>query len=290
MQSDKGWICLHRDIREHWLWQDKPFSKGQSFADLLLLANHSDGKLLLGNELIFVKRGDLITSTVKLSEFWGWSRTKVTAFLKALEKDDMITIKSDNKKTAIHIVNYERYQGFINFLEQQKNSEETAENQHEDIKNATENQQKDCTQTSDKHQKSTNNNDNNDNNDNNKSNPLSPAKRGKASDDGFDKFWEAYPKKVARQDALRAWKKLKPDESLVSIILAALDNHKRSPQWCSDNGQYIPYPATWLNGKRWEDAEKQVQSDNCVASDENAHSYDLSKLVEHAMNTTPKIK
>lgn len=58
MKVSKGWICLHRDIRSHWLWQDKPFSKGLAFVDLLLLANHSDGRLLVGNKLIFVKRGE----------------------------------------------------------------------------------------------------------------------------------------------------------------------------------------------------------------------------------------
>ena len=28
---------------------------------------------------------------------------------------------------------------------------------------------------------------------------------------------------------------------------------KETKQWKSDNGQYIPYPTTWLNAKGWED-------------------------------------
>jgi len=28
---------------------------------------------------------------------------------------------------------------------------------------------------------------------------------------------------------------------------------KKSPEWTKDNGKYIPYPATWLNAKGWED-------------------------------------
>lgn len=251
MKDDKGWICLHRDIRYHWLWQDKPFSKGQAFADLLLLANHSDCKLLIGNNLAVVKRGDLITSTVKLSEYWGWSRTKVTSFLKALKNDDMITVKSDNKKTSIHIVNYERYQGFISLLEQQKDSKETSENQQKNNKKAAENQLKDSTQTSDKHQKSTNNNVNNDNNETNIP-PLPPEGSGTA-DNGFEEFWQAYPRKVAKSAAVKAWTKLKPNGELRGIILEALEKQKKSPQWQKDGGMYIPHPTTWINGRRWED-------------------------------------
>lgn len=68
--------------------------------------------------------------------------------------------------------------------------------------------------------------------------------------DGFAEFWSAYPKKVAKGDAEKAWKKHKPD---LDRCLAALDIAKRSQDWTKDGGQFIPYPATWLNGKRWED-------------------------------------
>jgi hypothetical protein len=69
--------------------------------------------------------------------------------------------------------------------------------------------------------------------------------------DGFAEFWSAYPKKVAKGDAEKAWKKHKPD---IAACLAALAIAKTSPDWTKDGGQFIPYPATWLNGKRWEDA------------------------------------
>ena len=32
-----------------------------------------------------------------------------------------------------------------------------------------------------------------------------------------------------------------------------MENQKQSAQWSKDNGQFIPHPTTWLNGKRWED-------------------------------------
>ncbi len=69
----------------------------------------------------------------------------------------------------------------------------------------------------------------------------------------FNQFWSAYPKKTAKQQAFKAWEKLKPGEDLLSKILVSLERQKKSVQWTKDGGQYVPYPATWLNGKRWED-------------------------------------
>ena len=77
----KGWISVHRQIWNSWVWDDKPFSKGQAWIDLLLMANHEDRKVLIGNQLIIVKRGSFITSIRKLCDRWGWSNTKVRSFL-----------------------------------------------------------------------------------------------------------------------------------------------------------------------------------------------------------------
>lgn len=105
-----GYIKLYRDIQEHWTWADKPFSKGQAWVDLLMMANHDENKIVFGNEVIIVERGDLVTSEVKLAERWGWSRHKVRDFLNILKKDTMIEKKSDNKRTYIKIVNYSVWQ------------------------------------------------------------------------------------------------------------------------------------------------------------------------------------
>jgi hypothetical protein len=70
---------------------------------------------------------------------------------------------------------------------------------------------------------------------------------------GFEKFWSIYPKKRSKGDAEKAWKKIKPNEQLLAIIIATIERAKTSDDWVKDNGQYIPYPATWLNGKGWDD-------------------------------------
>ena len=71
--------------------------------------------------------------------------------------------------------------------------------------------------------------------------------------DGFDSFWVSYPRKVAKQDAIKAWKKLNPSTELQQKIIYAVHIFENSDDWKKDNGKYIPYPATFLNGKRWED-------------------------------------
>ena len=66
----------------------------------------------------------------------------------------------------------------------------------------------------------------------------------------FDRFWNAYPKKVGKEAARKAMAKVKAP---IETILTAIEQQKRSEQWTKDNGQFIPNPATWLNQGRWGD-------------------------------------
>lgn len=69
----------------------------------------------------------------------------------------------------------------------------------------------------------------------------------------FLSFYKEYPKKEGKLKAMQAWKALNPSHELIEIIMVALQKHKQLDRWLKDNGQFIPLPATWLNGKRWED-------------------------------------
>lgn len=77
--------------------------------------------------------------------------------------------------------------------------------------------------------------------------------------ESFKQFWEAYPRKVGKEKAKTAWKKIKPDDGLLETILAALAKQKKLVDWQKDDGKWIPYPASWLNGKRWQD---EITPDN----------------------------
>lgn len=85
--------------------------------------------------------------------------------------------------------------------------------------------------------------------------PISP----KGIDVRFSNFWQAYPKKVGKGAAEKAFKKYKPDDVLLDAMLNALSVQKQSDQWKKDGGQFIPNPATWLNQKRWEDESPSVE-------------------------------
>ena len=91
--------------------------------------------------------------------------------------------------------------------------------------------------------------------------PISPKGKTDCSD-LFNRFWDAYPKHIAKQSAVKAFEKLKPDEKLLEAMLKAIARQKESKQWEKDGGAFIPYPATWLNQRRWEDELPQVETDN----------------------------
>lgn len=114
MSTDKGYIKVYRDIRDHWLWEQKPFSKGQAWIDLLMMVNHEDKKLVYDNEIIICRKGMTVTSLRKLSDRWGWSPGKVDRFLKLLESEIMLREERNSKRTIISIVNYSVYQQSAN--------------------------------------------------------------------------------------------------------------------------------------------------------------------------------
>lgn len=69
----------------------------------------------------------------------------------------------------------------------------------------------------------------------------------------FEEFWETYPKKKGKGAARKVYLKLHPAAELHQRIIDAVETQKRSEQWRRSGGQYIPFPATWLNQSRWED-------------------------------------
>ena len=69
----------------------------------------------------------------------------------------------------------------------------------------------------------------------------------------FGVFYAEYPNKQSRPDAEKGWLKLNPSEALYSEIMAGLAKAKRSEEWHEEGGKYIPYPASFLSRRRWED-------------------------------------
>lgn len=67
----------------------------------------------------------------------------------------------------------------------------------------------------------------------------------------FEIFYKAYPKHLKKAEVEKWFLKNKPDETLFKTIMTQLEKFKQTKEW--SNTQYIPYPSTWLNQKRWED-------------------------------------
>ena len=75
--------------------------------------------------------------------------------------------------------------------------------------------------------------------------------RAREDDEIFDAFWSAYPKKVGKGDARRAFGKV--PKSVWPKLVPAVEAQKNSRQWQEEGGRFIPNPATWLNQGRWDD-------------------------------------
>lgn len=73
-----------------------------------------------------------------------------------------------------------------------------------------------------------------------------------SDDHGFETFWAAYPRRDAKKDAQRAWNQIgPPDGPLLATILGDLQTRV----WPRER-KYIPLPATYLRGERWNDEAK----------------------------------
>ena len=108
----KGWIKLHRQVKEHWIWKDPV--KFQWWLTMLLEVNFAPGKMMLGNQLVNVERGSSTNSLRRWAELFGCGTKATTNFFDLLESDGMISRKTLGKgkhsTTLINITNYDQFQ------------------------------------------------------------------------------------------------------------------------------------------------------------------------------------
>lgn len=108
-------------------------------------------------------------------------------------------------------------------------------------------------------------------------------------DHAFATFWDAYPNKKAKANAQKAWKKLRPNNALFEKIMQAVEMQRRSEDWTKDNGRFIPYPATWINGGYWDNEIKEVSANGAVQYQQRACNDNVSFSANdrEARNGTP---
>jgi len=105
--------------------------------------------------------------------------------------------------------------------------------------------------------------------------PYSPP-TGDDSEDSFDRFWQAYPRKVAKGQARKAWTaalKKTDAERIIAAVQAYADRCKQA----ETEMRFIAHPATWLNGERWDDEDAAPANDKA----ENAGPDWRSRLSEY---------
>jgi len=83
--------------------------------------------------------------------------------------------------------------------------------------------------------------------------------------DRFARFWRAYPKKRSKGQAERAFFRIDPDEQFLATMIATIERATTSEEWLKEGGKFIPYPATWLGARSWEDEMTAPPLDGVVS-------------------------
>lgn len=224
----KGWISLHRKIQDCWIWGDKPYDKARAWIDLLLSASHSDAKIMSEGRPIEIPRGSVLTSILKLSDRWGWSKGKVKRYFDDLENDNMITTRRTNRWTIVNIVNYGIYNDKPSKDEptDEPSYEPTDEKQTDHIQ-----QLKQCKQYN--------------NNIYGDSDGKSQADDKHFASDWFEACWKAYPRKKGKGQVKDATKKRLAKDVGLEQMLRCIERYKA--EMVGKDEQYVMYGSTFFN-------------------------------------------
>jgi len=211
---DRGYIKLWRKLQDNKAIYHDPHCLSLLIHLLFMAEWRSGRKVWFDGRQVELLPGQLTAGRKQLAVSVGLSERNIRTCLDKLTTMQITTIKPTNKYSLITILNWHTYQSLNNENDQQ---------------NANDRPTTDQRPTTIKELKNT------------RTNNL------------FDLFWSKYPRKVGKENARRAFEKLKVDDSLLNTLLSAVESQGGSEQWLRDGGKYIPHPATWLNGKRWED-------------------------------------
>lgn len=107
MNSEFGWVKLHREILESPIFNDSDLLK--TYIWCLLRATHSKRDVFLGNQLVHLNKGEFITGFHKASIELNTTESKCRRTISKLEKLGFIKRKATNLFSIITIVDYEYY-------------------------------------------------------------------------------------------------------------------------------------------------------------------------------------
>ena len=235
MTIEGGYILKPRSILDSQIYKAPPHVR-EIWDHLLLKANHAD------DPNSGIKRGQVWTCYAEIREAlsWkvGWRTERYTKWqceiaMKLLTRATMITTKKTTRGLIVTISNYDYYQDPANY-----------ENHSESHQRATRKPQ--TTDTINKKKK------------NAKNERIRKKSIVQTKAERWEEFWQAYPKKQAKGQAQKVYERaVSRDGVSETAIIAGI---KTSPQ-LQRQKQYIPLPATWLNGEGWNDEPQASQTE-----------------------------
>ena len=207
-----------------------------------MLANYMPVKVYINTKPTLIEQGVYHTSEVGLSKRWDANRKTVKKFLNRLETDSMISVvRSRQNGTTIKLINYAVYQEFFvgkGTTEGSAGKQAVEQQEYSQVVIPVVELSEDSQPQKEK----------------------TKSCMPKQMQDSFDVFWAAYPKKVSKGDARKAWKQIQPSSELLTKMLSVLGRAKTCSSWKKDGGQYIPHPATWLRAEGWDDEIDPAQN------------------------------
>ena len=106
-----GWLKLYRSTMSNEIWLDgEPFTRGQAWIDLLMMAAYDDMDVIFNGNTVHVKRGEVFTSLNYLVARWNRSKRWVRNTLQLLGGTGMVHTKGTRQGTIITIEKYASYQ------------------------------------------------------------------------------------------------------------------------------------------------------------------------------------
>lgn len=217
-----GWIKLYRQIQESDIWVrgKEPFDSRSAWIDLLLLANHEEKNVLFDYDQVTIKRGQILTSVRELGNRWKWGKDRVLKYLRLLERMEMITKDSNNRRTLLTIEKYDDFQSC-----------------QDTDKDTTKDTTKDTAQTQSRHGSATNKNVKNEKN-NNKYTKYIPS---------FSEFWKNYPRKQDKGMAYKNYLARLNDGYSEEELLTACKNYAAECEREKRESKYIKHATTFLS-------------------------------------------
>ena len=202
--SERGFIAVDRDVFEHPVFAPEPFTEREAWLWMIAEAVFRPTRVRAGRATIDLQRGQLAYATRFLAAKWRWSEARVRRYLGRLKIDAMIDAQPTRDATLISICNYDKYQSArrtddapvdaaSDALATQRRTRE-----QEDTSSSSLRSEEHYIVTREADQKSAEEVDA-------RATHRSVAQRHGFLPEAFTTFWQAYPHKVGKQDALRAF-------------------------------------------------------------------------------------